>query len=134
MKITKQSVKKLRIWYQEMWGFGLVMDNMRLYIYRLIVSVKISEVWNEWCRSNWLVLCDRHRHLKCHMDMSSNSSFRTWLWMRLYICRYMKGPHSNERYICIGKFLPIGWLFIIEDKFRHICLLFIWNNIWLELD
>ena len=49
-----------------------IFDDMHVHIYRRIECVKI------WHRGNWPGLCDRYKHLKGHMDLSSNSSSRIW--------------------------------------------------------
>lgn len=49
--------------------FGCGMICVCKYIH--MVHVKISEIWIEWCRIIWVDLV-RHKHLKDHMDLSSN--------------------------------------------------------------
>ena len=42
------------------------------------VCVKIYLLWNEWCRGELAGVWLEDKHLKDHMDLSSNKSSRNW--------------------------------------------------------
>ena len=42
------------------------------------VCVKIYLLWNEWCRGELARVWLEDKHLKDHMDLSSNKSSRNW--------------------------------------------------------